>query len=197
MNWYRNRGKRCFDLALTAPAVLLFAPVLLAVALAVRLDSPGPVLFRQRRAGRGGRPFELLKFRTMTDRPRAVDGEVLADHPELTGVGRLLRRFKIDEMPQLLNVLAGEMSLVGPRPGLVEQIADYDELGHQRLLVRPGLTGLAQIRGNIHLPWPERWRHDAEYVDTLSLVGDLVILVRTVAVILHGEERFLRRPGKG
>jgi len=197
MNWYRNRGKRCFDLALTAPAVLLFAPVLLAVALAVRLDSPGPVLFRQRRAGRGGRPFELLKFRTMTDRPRAVDGEVLANHPELTGVGRLLRRFKIDEMPQLLNVLAGEMSLVGPRPGLVEQIADYDELGHQRLLVRPGLTGLAQIRGNIHLPWPERWRHDAEYVDTLSFVGDLVILVRTVAVILLGEERFLRRPGKG
>jgi len=197
MNWYRNRGKRCFDLALTAPAVLLFAPVLLAVALAVRLDSPGPVLFRQRRAGRGGRPFELLKFRTMTDRPRAVDGEVLANHPELTGVGRLLRRFKIDEMPQLLNVLAGEMSLVGPRPGLVEQIADYDEFGHQRLLVRPGLTGLAQIRGNIHLPWPERWRHDAEYVDTLSFVGDLVILVRTVAVILLGEERFLRRPGKG
>lgn len=192
--FYRRRGKRFLDLALTVPALLALAPALAAIALAVRLDSPGPALFRQSRAGLGGEPFELLKFRTMTDRRRDVHHEVHAGHPEVTRVGSVLRRFKLDELPQLWHVVSGKMSLVGPRPDLPEHLPSYDEHGRKRLLVPPGCTGLAQVRGSIHLTWPERWRWDARYVDRLSLATDLKILAQTVGVLLLGEKRYLERP---
>lgn len=194
-SWYRRGGKRLFDLAVATPLLLLLAPLLAGLAAAIRLDSRGPILLRQRRAGLAGRPFHLYKLRTMVDRPRPLAGEVLTDHPEVTRLGRWLRRFKLDELPQLVNVLVGQMSLVGPRPALPEQAERYDELARRRLCVRPGLTGLSQVRGNIHLPWPERWRHDAEYVDSVSLTVDLKILLRTIAVVLLGEGRALGRPG--
>lgn len=191
---YRRWGKRLFDLVLTVPAVAALAPVMALIALAVRLDSPGPALFRQSRAGRGGKPFELLKFRTMTDRKRDVHHEVHSGHPEVTRVGGFLRRSKLDELPQLWHVVSGKMSLVGPRPDLPEHLAGYDAYGRKRLLVPPGCTGLAQVRGSIHLTWPERWRWDARYVDRLSLATDLGILARTVGVLLFGEKRYLERP---
>lgn len=189
MSWYCRSGKRLFDLVVATSVLLLAAPLLGAIAVAIRVDSRGPILLRQQRAGLGGRPFLLFKLRSMTDRPRSLGGEIVPDHPEVTRLGRWLRRFKLDELPQLVNVLGGQMSLVGPRPAFPEQVAEYDEPARRRLGVRPGLTGLAQVRGNIQLPWPERWRHDAEYVETVSFLGDLKILYRTIAVVLLGEER--------
>lgn len=191
---YRIVGKRLFDLAVCLPIFVLTLPLLIATAVLVRLDSRGPVFFVQERLGRFGSTFLTYKFRTMTHRERVATAEVLPGHSEVTRIGSWLRRFKIDELPQLLNILKGEMSLVGPRPALPEHIHDYDKNGLRRLLTRPGLTGLAQINGNIYLSWPERWMYDAEYVDKVSARQDAVILLRTVAVVFLGEERFLNRP---
>lgn len=191
---YARVGKRMLDLALASAGLIVVSPVLAAAALAVKLDSPGPVLFRQARLGRHGSLFSLLKLRTMTHVPRTPGGEVSLDNPEVTAVGRVLRRTKLDELPQLINVLRGEMSIVGPRPALPRMLEELDEVGLQRLRVRPGLTGLAQIRGNVHLSWPERWRYDAHYVETQSLATDLSIVLRTVPTVLLGEQRMLRRP---
>ena len=187
---YRNLGKRCVDLAITVPALLLASPVLLLTALLIKLDSRGPVFFVQERLGRYGTTFPTFKFRTMTDRLRTSHTEVLPGHSEVTRVGNWLRRFKLDELPQLLNIVRGDMSLVGPRPALPEHIADYNESGLHRLLERPGLTGLAQVNGNIYLSWPERWHYDAQYVDGLSAGLDLHIVLKSVGVVLYGEEKF-------
>ena len=191
---YRSIGKRLFDLAVCLPVFVLTLPLLIVTAVLVRLDSKGPIFFNQERLGRFGSTFLTYKFRTMTHRERVASAEVLPGHSEVTRIGHWLRRFKIDELPQLLNILKGDMSLVGPRPALPEHIHDYDGNGLRRLLTRPGLTGLAQVNGNIYLSWPERWMYDAEYVEKLSAVGDARILMRTVAVVFLGEERFLNRP---
>lgn len=181
--WPPYRGKRLVDLALLAvvavPAALLGA----LCAAAVRLDSPGPVLFRQERVGMGGRPFVVLKFRTMLDEPNPV----LPDDQRITRVGRVLRRLSLDELPQLINVWRGEMSVVGPRPTLAYQVQRYDARQWQRLSVRPGLTGLAQIRGRNAISWSTRIEHDLEYVQCQSVCTDLRILARTAGVILSGE----------
>jgi lipopolysaccharide/colanic/teichoic acid biosynthesis glycosyltransferase len=152
------------------------------------------VFFVQERLGRGGSTFQALKFRTMTDKVRTAPAEVFGKTDEVTAVGYWLRRFKLDELPQLVNIVRGDMSLVGPRPALPAQAVEYTELAWRRLEVRPGLTGLAQVHGNIHLSWTERWQYDAEYVDGVSLMLDAVIVIRTVGVVLLGEERFLVRP---
>ncbi len=175
------------------PILILVAPLLACVAALIRLDSKGPVFFLQDRLGHEGRIFRAFKFRTMTDRPRVPVKEIYGRDDEVTRVGYWLRRFKIDELPQLLNVVTGEMSIVGPRPALPRQINEYDEQSRRRLLVLPGLTGLAQIHGGAYLSWPERWAWDVDYVDRLSLMLDLTILRRTVGVVLLGEERYLRR----
>lgn len=197
MSFYARFGKRCLDLTATAAAGVVIGPVLAAAGIAVRLDSPGPVFFMQDRVGRGGRVFRLYKFRTMTDRPREVGREIHAGDPEVTRVGAVLRRTKLDELPQLINVLSGDMSLVGPRPFVPSMLDQLDANGRRRLDVRPGLTGLAQVNGNIHLSWPERWVWDARYADRVSLWTDLGILVRTVGVVALGEGRFLNRPSGG
>jgi len=165
-------------------------PMLALIALLVRLDSPGPVLFVQKRVGQ----FDVYKFRTMVDRARTPEREILGYDPEVTRIGKWLRRFKLDELPQIFVVFRGDMSIVGPRPGLPNLLETYDEFGRKRLQVRPGITGLAQINGNIYLSWPERWRYDAQYVDNLSLKLDLWIIVHTIAVVLFGEGSFLNRP---
>jgi lipopolysaccharide/colanic/teichoic acid biosynthesis glycosyltransferase len=126
----------------------------------------------------------------MIHRPRISDREIIGRDPEVTRVGYWLRRFKIDELPQLVNVLKGNMSLVGPRPALPDQLVVYDNVAMKRLIVRPGLTGLAQVNGNIHLSWPERWCYDAEYVEYLSFKLDIGIIYRTIAVVVFGENRF-------
>ncbi|MDA0285448.1 MAG: sugar transferase [Planctomycetota bacterium] len=191
---YRSFAKRLFDLVVCVPIVLAVAPVLLLAAGLVKLDSRGPVFFVQERLGRYGRTFLTFKFRTMTHRDREAATEILPGHSEVTRIGDWLRRFKIDELPQLMNIVNGDMSLVGPRPALPDHIGEYNEDGLKRLLERPGLTGLSQVSGNIYLSWPDRWFYDAQYIDCLSFPRDVAIIVKTIAVVLLGEERFLKKP---
>jgi len=198
MNWlahpYRAFGKRLLDLCVSVPALVVVAPLFSAIAAAIKLTSRGPVFFVQERLGRDGRTFRTIKFRTMTDRQRTSHQEIFGKTDEVTAVGFWLRRFKLDELPQLWNIVNGDMSLVGPRPALPARLAEYTDLARQRLLARPGLTGLAQVHGNIHLTWPERWVYDAEYVSRVSFALDVWIIARTVAVVALGEDRFLKKP---
>jgi len=174
--------------------VLLLSPVLLLVAVLVKLTSPGPVFFTQDRAGKDARVFRLVKFRTMRgDRTPDPKELVPLHHPDITALGYVLRRFKIDEFPQLFNVIKGEMSLVGPRPTLPDQVAAYDAFRRQRLLVRPGITGLAQVYGNSLMPWDERILYDIAYVRRCGFFLDLSILLRTILVVFVGERRMTRR----
>ena len=191
---YRDGLKRAFDLAFGLAVSLLAGPIVALAVIAIRLDSQGAAFFRQRRLGRDGSSFELLKLRTMTAIDRVPTREIHAGDPEVTRIGRWLRRTKIDELPQVWNVLRGDMSIVGPRPPLTNQLEQYPDWARRRLEVRPGLTGLAQIHGGIHLSWPDRWRWDVAYVERLTLLLDLSILVRTVGVVLLGESRFVQPP---
>jgi len=178
--------KALVDRVAAGAALLLLAPVLLAVALAVRLDVGRPVLFRQRRPGRFGEPFALLKFRTM----RAGDGP---DGLRLTRLGRFLRATSLDELPELWNVLRGEMSLVGPRPLLTQYLARYDDEQARRHVVRPGLTGWAQVNGRNAVGWEERLAMDVWYVDHRSLALDARIVLKTLMVVLG--RRGINAPG--
>ena len=192
--FYRHFGKRALDLVLTIPLIVALLPFFAAIVILIKLTSPGPVFFNQKRLGRLGRIFVAYKFRTMLHRDRTQHVEIRKGNPEVTVVGALLRRFKLDELPQLLNILKGDMSLVGPRPPLPEQMADYDSGSLQRLQVRPGLTGLAQVNGGTQMSWSERWQYDLQYVRSFSLALDLRILLRTVLVLVLGEARFHTPP---
>ncbi len=176
------RGKRAVDLALLALGAVPAAVVGAACALAIRADDGGPIFFRQERIGRDGRPFIAYKFRSMLDGPNPL----YPDASRITAVGRVLRRTSLDELPQLINVLRGEMSIVGPRPTLAYQVARYDEVQRGRLAVRPGITGLAQVNGRNELSWGERIAWDLRYVERQSVRLDLEIIVRTVGVVAFG-----------
>ena len=191
---YARILKRVFDLLAGILLLFLLSPLLAVTALLVKATSPGPVLFSQTRAGRMGAPFVAYKFRSMRG-GRVPDATELVplDHPEITTVGRWIRRFKIDELPQLLNLVRGDMSLVGPRPTLPDQAAAYNQGQRRRLEVRPGLTGLAQVHGNAALSWDERIEWDVWYVDHISFTLDLWILWRTVLTIINGEEQYIKR----
>jgi lipopolysaccharide/colanic/teichoic acid biosynthesis glycosyltransferase len=180
---YRAIGKRALDLSLTLPALVVLAPVLAVVALLVRLKLGAPVWFRQQRPGLNGRPFVLVKFRTMTD-ARDAQGELLPDAQRLTRFGQWLRSTSLDELPELINVVRGEMSLVGPRPLLMSYLPRYSPEQARRHTVRPGVTGWAQIGGRNALGWDERIARDVWYVDHLGLFLDLKILVLTVLQVL-------------
>ena len=187
---WASGGKRLFDLFAATVLLVVLSPVLLVASVLVKLSSRGPLLFVQERAGRHAKPFRLIKLRTMRgDRTPDPKELVPLDHPEITAVGRILRRFKVDELPHLVNVLAGDMSLVGPRPTLLDQVARYDEFRRQRLLVRPGITGLAQVCGNSLVSWDERILFDITYVRRCGPLMDLAILLGTVGVVLLGERR--------
>ena len=175
-------GKRLFDLAVLAVVAIPAALVGGCCAAAVALTSRGPVFFRQERVGMDGRPFEVWKFRTMLQ----GDNPVFPDASRITAVGALLRRLSLDELPQLINVARGEMSVVGPRPTLAYQVERYDEHQRRRLAVRPGLTGLAQVSGRNSLPWAERIELDITYVERQSPTYDLQLLWRTISTILSG-----------
>ncbi len=182
--------KRVFDFALSLALLLLLSAPLLALALVIKLDSPGPVLFRQRRIGKGKREFLILKFRTMrTDAPKETPTHLLADPSAyITPLGAFLRRTSLDELPQLFNILKGEMSFVGPRPALWNQddlIAERDRRGANDVL--PGLTGLAQISGRDELPVERKAELDGEYVQKASMVFDLRILFRTFRTVVRKE----------
>jgi len=178
-------GKRSLDLCLTVPALLVLAPLFLVVALIVRVVLGAPVIFRQRRPGQHGRSFTLLKFRTMTD-ARDVNGELLPDADRLRTVGRFLRRTSLDELPELLNVLRGDMSLVGPRPLLCEYLHLYSREQARRHEVKPGITGWAQINGRNAISWDRKLELDVWYVDHRSLRFDLWIMAATVRGVLRG-----------
>jgi sugar transferase EpsL len=184
--FYRRRGKRALDLVLVLAALPLLSPLLAIVALLVRLRLGAPVLFRQQRPGLAGQPFTLFKFRTMTG-ARDACGNLLPDDRRLTPLGRFLRATSLDELPELFNVLRGEMSLVGPRPLLVQYLERYTPDQARRHQVRPGITGWAQVNGRNDLTWEEKFAMDVWYVDHLSLELDLSILVRTVWKILARE----------
>lgn len=183
---YRRFGKRLFDLALAVPALLLLAPVMLAVGLLVSLKIGAPVLFRQRRPGLNGQIFTVYKFRTMTD-ARDSQGHLLPDAARLTALGRFLRSTSLDELPELLNVIKGDMSLVGPRPLLVQYLERYTPEQARRHEVRPGLTGWAQVNGRNGLSWEEKFAGDVWYVDHCSLLLDIRIIWLTLLTVLKRE----------
>ena len=185
--------KRIIDILITLIALLLAIPLFLVCYILVKTDSRGPFFFMQERLGYKGKIFRVFKMRTMTYKQRISHREIFKDNAEVTKTGRILRRFKIDEIPQLINVLNGDMSLVGPRPGLPAQISEFNDDGRSRLLVKPGLTGLAQINGNIFLSWPERWKHDRKYVENLSFLLDVKIILKTFSIIIYGEEKFVKK----
>jgi lipopolysaccharide/colanic/teichoic acid biosynthesis glycosyltransferase len=181
--------RRAVDIVVSGAVLVLTAPLLLAAMVAVRLESPGPVLYRQRRSGLHGHPFDVLKLRTMVTGAENI-GAGLAineDDPRITRVGRLLRRTSLDELPNLINVLRGEMSLIGPRPTLPVQVEQYTERQRGRLAIKPGITGWAQVNGRASLPWPERIELDLYYIEHRSLALDMKILRRSVAMVLGGE----------
>lgn len=182
--FYRKYGKRIFDVAVAGAALVLAAPLLAATAIAVRVAIGSPVLFRQRRPGKDGKPFTLVKFRTMTD-ARDADGRLLPDAERLPRFGKWLRATSLDELPELLNIVRGEMSLVGPRPLLERYLARYDARQARRHDVRPGLTGWAQINGRNAADWPTRLEHDVQYVERMSFAFDLKILWGTVKAVLR------------
>jgi lipopolysaccharide/colanic/teichoic acid biosynthesis glycosyltransferase len=175
--------KRLLDIVVAAAALIMLSPVFLILALVVRLRLGAPVLFRQRRPGVGGQPFELIKFRSMTD-ARNARGELLPDEQRLPATGRLLRSSSLDELPELWNVLRGDMSLVGPRPLLMEYLPLYSPRQARRHEVRPGLTGWAQVNGRNSLSWEDKFELDVWYVDNQSLWLDCRIIVLTVWQVL-------------
>ena len=189
--------RRAVDVVVSALALLLSSPLLLAAMLAIRLESPGPVIYRQRRAGRGGKPFDVLKLRTMVDGAEHIGAgmAVNANDSRITRVGAFLRRSSLDELPNLLNVLRGEMTLIGPRPTLPAQVDRYTERQRGRLAVKPGITGWAQVNGRASLPWPERIELDLYYVENRSLSLDLRILLRTPAMVLGGSGLYKGQAG--
>ena len=183
MTFYRRIGKRVLDLGFAVPALVVLAPVGLVVGGLIRSKLGGPVLFRQPRPGRDGTVFELIKFRSMSN-ARGADGELLPDEERMTPFGNRLRRLSLDELPTLWNVVRGQMSLVGPRPLLVQYLDRYTPEQRRRHDVLPGITGWAQINGRNAISWEAKFEHDVWYVENVSLGTDLRILLRTAAQVL-------------
>jgi lipopolysaccharide/colanic/teichoic acid biosynthesis glycosyltransferase len=184
----RPNASRALDLVVASLALAVSAPLVAGAALMIKLESRGPVFYRQRRVGLGGAPFELWKLRTMVPGAETIGAGiyVLEGDPRITRTGRLLRRFSLDELPNLVNVLRGEMAIVGPRPTVQEQVDRYTERQRRRLEVKPGITGWAQVNGRTSLPWPERIELDVWYVEHRSLRLDLRILARTIRMLATG-----------
>ena len=184
----RRNASRALDLLVASLGLVLGAPLLALAAILIKLESRGPVIYRQRRVGLGGRPFELWKLRTMVPGAESMGAGiyVVEGDPRITRTGRVLRRFSLDELPNLINVVRGEMAIVGPRPTIPVQVAQYTERQRGRLEVRPGITGWAQVNGRTSLPWPDRIELDVWYVEHRSLRLDLRILARTVRLLATG-----------
>jgi sugar transferase EpsL len=187
--FYRRYGKRLFDLALALPGLVLLSPLLCLIAAAIKLTSRGPVFYVQERIGRDAAPFPFIKFRTMVVGAESQGAGILClkDDPRVTRVGRVLRRFSLDEVPQLVNVVRGEMSLIGPRPGLAYQLRGYTPFQRRRLTVLPGITGWAQVNGRNALSWEDKFALDVWYVDHQSFGLDCKILWLTLLKVLKRE----------
>lgn len=186
---YARLGKRLLDLIASVGGLTVLSPLFAVVGLAIRKDSTGPVFFTQERIGHEGKPFQMVKFRTMLTLEDSLgpDGSLLENYDRVTKVGRVLRDTSLDELPQLINVAKGEMSLIGPRPTLAYQVEKYTLEQRRRLDVRPGLTGLAQVNGRNNLTWDEKIAWDLAYVRSLSLLGDIKIVLKTFNTLLKRE----------
>lgn len=194
---YSTFFKRLIDLLVAATLIILFSPFIILIFILIKLDSKGPLFFKQERVGKGLKLFYVLKFRTMTNEKRAVgDKPIIGKAHGVTRIGFYLRRYKIDELPQVLNVLRGDVSLVGPRPSVKEQLDNMTDEEKKRYSIKPGLTGLSQVSGNIHLSWKQRYQKDLEYVRNISVLNDINILIRTIIVIFKGEDYYLNKPLK-
>lgn len=180
--------KRCLDFLISVFLLVILSPLFVITSILIKLTSKGSLFFKQQRVGKNGKLFSVYKFRTMIDKVRSFDKQTFQDDVEVTSIGKIIRRLKIDELPQLINVVKGDMSLIGPRPCLPALIKDFNESGKKRLLVRPGLTGLAQVNGNIYLTWEQRWEFDRKYVENQSLALDLKIISKTILIVLLGEK---------
>jgi len=184
--FYKRTGKRLFDLLLVVPGLIVAAPLLIVLALVVRWNVGAPVLFRQIRPGLKGEPFRIIKFRSMRN-AAGDDGKPLPDEQRLTAIGRFLRASSLDELPELFNVLKGEMSLVGPRPLLMQYLERYSKEQARRMDLLPGITGHAQVSGRNAVTWDEKFRLDVWYVDHCTLWLDVRILLRTIGTVFSRE----------
>jgi sugar transferase EpsL len=191
--WYRRGGKRALDLVLTIPVLVVLSPVLLVTGVLVRVKLGAPILFRQQRPGLRGEPFTVYKIRTLTD-TRDATAQLLPDVDRLTKFGRFLRMFSLDELPELFKVLIGDMSLVGPRPLLMQYLERYTPEQARRHEVKPGITGWAQVSGRNTLSWEERFKLDVWYVDHVSFLLDVKILALTVWKVIKREG--INQPGE-
>ena len=183
---YRDYIKRFLDIVLSAGAIIVLSPVMAVTAVLVRVKLGSPVIFKQKRPGKDERIFEMYKFRSMTD-ARDETGELLPDDVRLTSFGKKLRASSLDELPELFNILKGDMSVVGPRPLSEVYLPFYTEKEHHRHDVRPGLTGLAQVNGRNNLSWEEKFAYDLQYINKISFSGDATILLKTVGKVLDHE----------
>jgi lipopolysaccharide/colanic/teichoic acid biosynthesis glycosyltransferase len=183
-----SRSRRLFDVLVAGGALLVTSPVIALAILAIRLETPGHPIYRQRRVGKDGRPFDVLKLRTMVQGAEGMGAGMAVNEgdPRITRVGDALRRYSIDELPNLVNVLRGEMAIIGPRPTIPVQVEQYTERQRGRLAVKPGITGWAQVNGRATLPWSERIELDLWYIEHRSWRLDLDILRRTARMVLHG-----------
>ena len=186
--------KRLFDIVLTLPAILILLPVFAIIVIAIRVFSKGPAIFKQERAGRHGKPFTFYKFRTMKmDVDAFGPSPKSSDDTRLTKVGKFLREYSLDELPQLFNVLKGDMSIVGPRPLYVSQMAEWNKREKKRLLVQPGLTGLAQISGRGGLTREEKLELDVKYAETASFWGDIKIILATIRQVFGRKDIYEKK----
>jgi len=185
--------KRVIDIVLSLIVLVLFLPLWIIIAILIKMTSKGPIFFLQERPGKYRKIFKVYKFRTMElGSEKMVKGqEVIGSDDRITSIGTFLRRSKMDEIPQVLNVLKGEMSLVGPRPERIASLDDYDEEISKRLNMRPGMTGLAQVSGNIYLDLKDRYKFDVHYVEHFSLWLDIKIILRTIGVVIFGEDKYI------
>ncbi len=189
--------RRAVDIAVSSGLLALSSPVLLAAVVAVRLESAGHPIYRQRRAGKDGRPFDVIKLRTMVDGAEHIGAGLAINENDsrITRVGAFLRRTSLDELPNLINVLRGDMSLIGPRPTLPAQVAQYTDRQRGRLRIKPGITGWAQVNGRASLPWSERIELDLYYIEHRSLALDARILWRTATMVLGGSDLYKGQTG--
>lgn len=183
---YRRYIKRPMDIILSLCAIIVLSPVMLIIALLVRIKLGSPVIFKQKRPGLNEKIFTLYKFRTMTDE-KDKDGELLPNHMRLTNFGRFLRATSLDELPELLNILKGDMSFIGPRPLLIEYLPLYNDKQKRRHNVRPGLSGLAQVNGRNSISWEEKFNYDINYIENISFLLDLKLIVLTVLKVFKRE----------
>ena len=182
--------KRLTDLIISLFLLILLSPILILCTLFIKLGDKGPIFYKQQRVGLNGSLFEILKFRSMNVNENRSIRQTFNTDPEVTWIGKVMRRTKIDELPQLINVVKGDMGLVGPRPCLIITYEEMPEWAKERFKVRPGMTGLAQINGNIFLSWEERWKYDIQYVKNLSILNDIKIVFKTILVVIFGEDKF-------